>query len=242
MTLAVEGVWPGPMTITRGWAKAMGRRWNDESEAGYLRLLRGGPDFLVEATHHLAGTGDGVVYSPALHTTATRVWRRAGYRVCDNLMVMERSLSRPWRPVSGVSEPAPKPDWPAIDDVDRTAFTGFWRMGVTGLVESAAAARRSIVFTTSENGAIVGFSIVGTDGDVGYLQRIAVGETHTRRGIGSDLLAASLDWARRQGSQNMLLNVRTEAEAALGLYRSFGFIETRTRLEILVYGKADGPC
>lgn len=45
------------------------------------------------------------------------------------------------------------------------------------------------------------------------------------QGVGSALLQASLTWARRAGAHKVALQVWPHNEAALALYRKFGFVE-----------------
>jgi ribosomal-protein-alanine N-acetyltransferase len=237
MSLDVDGAWPARVTITRGWSRAVARRWNDESDAGYLQLLRGGSDFLAQATDVVAERGDGRVYSPALYPSATRVWRRAGYVQFDRLLMMERALASAWPSSLIPVVVSDDPDWEALERVDMTAFQGFWRLGARGLQESVATTPDTAVMTTVEEDDLVGFAIVGADRGLGYLQRIAVSKPG--RGHGSALLAASLQWARSQGCRAMLLNVRRESEPARRLYERFGFEVTTTGLDILVH--TSGP-
>lgn len=45
------------------------------------------------------------------------------------------------------------------------------------------------------------------------------------RGVGSALLGAGIDWARDAGAHKMALQVWPHNEAAIALYRKFGFVE-----------------
>lgn len=45
------------------------------------------------------------------------------------------------------------------------------------------------------------------------------------RGVGTALVAASIDWARERGLHKLTLEVFPHNEAAIGLYRKFGFVE-----------------
>jgi RimJ/RimL family protein N-acetyltransferase len=45
------------------------------------------------------------------------------------------------------------------------------------------------------------------------------------RGVGSALLAAAIDWARARGLHKLALSVFPHNQAALALYRKFGFVE-----------------
>jgi ribosomal protein S18 acetylase RimI-like enzyme len=54
---------------------------------------------------------------------------------------------------------------------------------------------------------------------------IAVAAEERGRGIGRSLMATALDWARQAGVEKVVLSVYPHNEAAIALYRSFGFVE-----------------
>jgi putative acetyltransferase len=54
---------------------------------------------------------------------------------------------------------------------------------------------------------------------------IAVAAGARGRGIGSRLMAAAFAWARSVGVDKVVLSVYPDNEAAIGLYRRFGFVE-----------------
>jgi RimJ/RimL family protein N-acetyltransferase len=54
---------------------------------------------------------------------------------------------------------------------------------------------------------------------------IAVAADERGRGIGRRLMRAGLDWARDVGIEKVVLSVYPHNEAAIALYRSFGFVE-----------------
>lgn len=45
------------------------------------------------------------------------------------------------------------------------------------------------------------------------------------RGVGSGLLAACIEWARSSGTHKLVLDVWPHNEAAIALYRKFGFVQ-----------------
>jgi RimJ/RimL family protein N-acetyltransferase len=49
------------------------------------------------------------------------------------------------------------------------------------------------------------------------------------RGVGSALVAASIEWARERGLHKLTLGVWPHNEAAIALYRKFGFVEEGRR-------------
>jgi [ribosomal protein S18]-alanine N-acetyltransferase len=74
-----------------------------------------------------------------------------------------------------------------------------------------------------EGSTVVGFAgMVFTGGD-GHVTTIAVDASHRRRGVGTRLLLALAVDARRRGVDALTLEVRASNEAALALYRRFGF-------------------
>jgi RimJ/RimL family protein N-acetyltransferase len=49
------------------------------------------------------------------------------------------------------------------------------------------------------------------------------------RGVGTELVAASIEWARARGLHKLTLSVFPHNEAAIALYRKFGFVEEGRR-------------
>ena len=49
------------------------------------------------------------------------------------------------------------------------------------------------------------------------------------RGVGSALVAAAIEWAQARGLHKLTLSVFPHNEAAIALYRKFGFLEERRR-------------
>ena len=56
------------------------------------------------------------------------------------------------------------------------------------------------------------------------IENVAVAAAGQRKGLGSQLLAAILELARRQGAQNIFLEVRESNRAARALYEKYGFV------------------
>lgn len=232
----IDGDWPSPVRLSRGWARATARPWNDETPDGFLRLERGGYDFLSASTETIARLTDAAVYSPALYPSSIRIWIRSGYEPVDELEVMERSVALPSSsPRIPIAERA-APDWSRIMEIDKAAFEGFWRMSLDGLHEALASTKRSAVLVAEDGGETVGYALVGAQWDVAYLQRIAVHPDRSGLSIGSDLVRASLGWGRKMQSRVMVLNVRKENERAQRLYAKEGFTPTSTSLRMLRYG------
>lgn len=228
----IDGAWPSPITISRGWSRAHARPWNTNTSDGFLRLERGSQEFLAAATSRLGEYGSQSVYSPALYPSSTRVWTKVGYQEAHRLGVMERSLSRPIEtPQTPLSHT--EPDWDSLCAIDDAAFEGFWRMGPDGLKEALMATSHAAILSLEADSGIVGYVIVGAQWGVAYLQRLAVHPEHRGRRIGADLVRGAIQWARKTTSQVMVLNVRDQNMPAQRLYANEGFTATGTKLRIL---------
>jgi RimJ/RimL family protein N-acetyltransferase len=98
------------------------------------------------------------------------------------------------------------------------------------------------VFVAEDAGVIVGRLSVARDqhpasrhvADLGLM----VAASHRRRGIGTALLDAAVQWARAAGVQKLELHVFPWNEAAIALYEKFGFV--REGYRTAHYRRGDG--
>jgi ribosomal protein S18 acetylase RimI-like enzyme len=231
-----RGEWPGRVHLRRGWALAVARPWNDDTDvSAALRLERGGDVFLVRCATWLTDRGAGEVLSPALPPSQTGVWLRAGFRPRMELEVYERLVSRdePDPPVEVTTEPSP--DLDQLARIDAGAFEPMWRVGRLGLADAIGATPHSTVMVVGDRHRPVGFVIAGEAMGVAYLQRLAVDPDFAGRSYGRSLVRAAVRWAGRVGARTMLLNTQPENEVAASLYRSEGFSRSGPPLEVLAW-------
>lgn len=79
-------------------------------------------------------------------------------------------------------------------------------------------------------GEVVGSLVVFESGwGVGELGMMVAREWRGR-GVGSALVAAAIEWARGRGLHKLALSVFPHNEAAIALYRKFGFVEEGRRV------------
>lgn len=78
-------------------------------------------------------------------------------------------------------------------------------------------------------GQVVGHALVSVVYEVAELQRIATAAGRRREGIGRALLGASLDLARDEGAERLLLEVREDNVGAIAFYEHSEFIEIDRR-------------
>jgi ribosomal protein S18 acetylase RimI-like enzyme len=103
---------------------------------------------------------------------------------------------------------------------------------------SAAAWNLEGCFVADANDELIGTVVV-------FMSRHGYGEIgmHIARpwqacGVGSALLNTAIEWAREQGLHKLSLNVFSHNEAAIALYRNFGFSEEGRRIQ--QYRRASG--
>jgi ribosomal-protein-alanine N-acetyltransferase len=120
-------------------------------------------------------------------------------------------------------------------DVDAIATSEADNLGADawshGLVEEGVAGRLPTVhyLVAVEEGRVVGHAVTSLVADIAELQRIAVSESHRRRGLASALLEEVVGLAVRSGADRLLLEVREDNAAALGFYAAHGFVEVDRR-------------
>lgn len=81
----------------------------------------------------------------------------------------------------------------------------------------------------AENGELLGYVGMMTVLDEGYISNVAVAPPWRRRGIASALLEELLRRARQREMAFVTLEVRESNEAAINLYRNFGFVPVGLR-------------
>ena len=76
---------------------------------------------------------------------------------------------------------------------------------------------------------VLGYVVAWFAGGQGEIANLAVDERARGRGLGAILLEAALEEARRQGAEEVFLEVRSSNARARQLYESRGFIEVGRR-------------
>jgi ribosomal-protein-alanine N-acetyltransferase len=93
----------------------------------------------------------------------------------------------------------------------------------------ASGMRRYRGIALAPGAALEGYAVYGFDGDAFHLLNLAVAPRSRRRGLGRALLEDALAEARRIGAREIWLEVAANNEAAIALYREYGFEDVRIR-------------
>jgi ribosomal-protein-alanine N-acetyltransferase len=91
-----------------------------------------------------------------------------------------------------------------------------------------------------ESGELAGYAGLRVVDGTADVQTIAVAPAHQRRGLGTMLLDALIDEARRRRATEMLLEVRADNQPALALYQRHGFERIARRRGYFGAGRIDG--
>jgi len=230
----VEGVWPEPITLRKGWARAESRPWNGVVPMAHLRLCRGGgPSFIDDCVDALGDVGVSGVLSPPLPRAAQKSWCDASFVHHADLALLRRELDH-IPPPGHLVTPGGDADIDEALRIDAAAFDDFWQFDRWALREAMAATPRSIFqVVRNSTGGLAGFALSGVGTTIAYLQRLAVDPAAQGIGIGRSLVRSSARWAKREGAHALMLNTQVGNEAAIGLYESEGFSVLSEPLAVL---------
>ena len=117
-------------------------------------------------------------------------------------------------------------DLPAVLAIETRTFPHPWSHALF-----AQELERSLALTLVclEDGRLVGYLVADMFVDVWHLMNVAVDEGVRRRHVATDLLERYFDITERQRHRGHTLEVRVSNEAAIELYRSYGFVATGVR-------------
>jgi len=118
-------------------------------------------------------------------------------------------------------------DLPAVLAIERLSFQNPWsRAALRQELENPA---DRFLVASSAGSPPLAYAILGLGAGQAELLSLAVHPEARRRGLGRTLLETALRRAREAGAEVCHLEVRVTNEAALALYRRFGFVEVGRR-------------
>jgi ribosomal-protein-alanine N-acetyltransferase len=103
--------------------------------------------------------------------------------------------------------------------------------------EEFSSPTRHFVVALDDQQSIVGYAGVFAPGAAeADVLTVGVVPEHRGQGIAKALMALITDWARAQGSTAMMLEVKTDNSAAIGLYESLGYTKLNVRKDYFGQG------
>lgn len=101
-------------------------------------------------------------------------------------------------------------------------------------------ATRWYTVAEDESGQLAGYAGLREVDGTADIQTIAVVPVHQRRGLGTTLLDALIDEARRRRARDVLLDVRADNDPAISFYKRHGFERIARRRGYYAAGRIDG--
>ena len=103
--------------------------------------------------------------------------------------------------------------------------------------EEFSSPTRHFVVALDDQQCIVGYAGVFAPGAAeADVLTVGVVPEHRGQGIAKALMALITDWARAQGSTAMMLELKTDNSAAIGLYESLGYTKLNVRKDYFGQG------
>ncbi len=117
-------------------------------------------------------------------------------------------------------------DLEQMKDILYSDFDNFWSYNV---LKQELENPNTTYIIAKENNEVVGFAGISTCLDEATLNNIVVKKSCRGRGIGSELLESLIDLCVDLHMKSLTLEVDTENEPAINLYKKFGFKNLGTR-------------
>lgn len=117
----------------------------------------------------------------------------------------------------------------AIMELERDSFPHQENWSAQAWADELGSDEACVMVSNDADGAILGVAAFRCVADMADLDRVIVHPQARRHGVGAKLVLAGLEWAQASGADRMLLEVRTDNEAAVSLYRRLGFDEISQR-------------
>jgi ribosomal protein S18 acetylase RimI-like enzyme len=233
---ALQSVTGAPLILRAGGVVARVRPWAFQPNVAHLVLYNQSrlpaPSDILEWISDLRLAGYDVVRTGALGVQAGARFERLGFETIQSLVLLEhKSIGSVVPTPASTARLATDADGDA-SRIDVAAFGPGWcidRVGI-GDVRTATPRHRARAVRVADE--IVAYAISGRDGRSGYIQRLAVAPAHQHQGHGTALVGDSLRWMARWRVQRVLVNTHIDNDAALLLYRRFGFNDLSDRLHV----------
>ena len=120
-------------------------------------------------------------------------------------------------------------DLPVFVSLDKELFP-YSPWSASQYKEEFSSPTRHFVVAVDEAQSIIGYAGVfapgGAEADV---LTVGVVPSHRGKGIARQLMVLITDWAHKQGSTAMMLEVKVDNPEAIGLYESLGYSKLNTR-------------
>ena len=113
-----------------------------------------------------------------------------------------------------------------VFDIEKQCFLTPWTMN---LIASELKKPDYVAFAAVDNGKVCGYVFASCVLSEGEIERIAVTENMRRKGIGDELMRLAMQKLALSGVEKVFLEVRSDNDKAINLYKKHGFIAVGIR-------------
>ncbi len=226
-----------PLTI--GAARVRAGMWRGNPNLAYLVPLTGAatltPSTLAMIRERLRHRGFSAVVTAAVGPTERHMLEADGFTAHELLHLLCHDLRPPLPSPPDHASSIKRGHRRHRDEilaVDHATFDEFWRLDGEGLQEAIDATPVSRLRIVRDR-RVVAYSVSGRAGPQGYLQRLAVDPGVQGRGLGTALVADTLNWLHKRGATKVWVNTQEANEGALSLYEKIGFRPAPHQLTVL---------
>lgn len=191
------------------------------------------------ARQDLAGQPGLSVAGLSLAPWTAPLYEAVGFAHTHDVVVLRRKLTRPVpktllavngrRPLVSVRL-AEERDHAAILQTDAAAFDTPWQLSPAML--RAALSQADHLSLAEQDGRVIGYQLTTAGGGAAHLARLAVIPEMQGQGIGSALVAETLEHYHRRGGREITVNTQHNNAASLAVYRRLGFELTGERMPV----------
>jgi ribosomal-protein-alanine N-acetyltransferase len=187
-----------------------------------------------------------VVVTRMLDEEDTGFFQQMGFQPYKTILLLEGDVHSvalcPIPPPGGIIRSFRREDGEEVLRVDNLAFQGFWGIDAWNLKNISKFCSHNNFIVAQVGSSIVGYSIAGVNGNMGFIQRLAVHPGYQNQGWGKALLGRQLRWMRRWGACVFLVNTQNDNAVAKKLYVDMGFNKKQTPRFIYryVHGESGG--
>ena len=114
-----------------------------------------------------------------------------------------------------------------VAELERICFSAPWSRNM--LAEELDNALSAMLVALDDSGRVVGYAGVQVILDEGYITNVAVFPEYRRLGVAAKIIEVYMNFAAANDLAFLTLEVRPSNEAAIALYRRFGFEEVGRR-------------
>lgn len=229
-----------PFVLVGDW-----RSRSDISALWHVRAAEGDREKLVrEASEMCLREGAERFVTRPVGEREAEEYAEWGFTPFCRVVFLEKTLRRepdPSEPEGVRVNHFRRKDLTEVLEVDVEAFEDFWRLDTRTLERISESCLRNVFLVARWENRVCGYAVGGTNGRLGYLQRLGVHPLFQGKGVGELLAGRLLRILQVMGASLVSVNTQEDNLPAISLYHKLGFRETGERRFIMQRTSPEAP-